>query len=210
MFELKFFKTDASTGGGLYKGYERSLKDLEAPVLPVRDADVAVFSLMGGRGVSHTAAALANFLKEDEANIVAFFSDEAAANDRIRQEELVSGIACFPRSMKDVEARRYNSVVEDAGVIDVRAPLPTAKKLIMVGTADYKYMHELAEFARLRQQQSKDIYYVFNLVPDDKVGEVKRAMDFYKFAGCVNEVYDCQKPTRNVKLLLRNILVSEV
>lgn len=210
MLEFKLFKTDASTGGGLYKGYEKSLKDLEAPVLPVRDADVAVFSLMSGRGVTHTASALTNFLKEDEANVMAFFSDEAAGNARIREENLVSGVSCFNRLSKEVEARRYNSVVEDAGVIDVRAPLPSAKKLILVGTCDYKFMHELAEFARLRSDVAKDVYYVFNLVPPERVGDVKQAMDFYKFAGCINEVYDCKKPTRNVKLLLRNILVSEV
>lgn len=205
---IKLFRTDASTGGGFYKGYEKSLKQVEEEVAPVRDADVAIFSLMSGRGVTHTAAALANFLSEDSLNHVALFSDELANDTSYRKEMVRSDVMCLANGLRAENARRYNACVEDAGVVGGRRELPNARKLIMVCTPDRKYMTALADFASERSGQSRDIYYLFNVTPESKTNEIKHLMDYYKFAGCVYDVYDAKKAPRTVKLLFKNILLS--
>ncbi len=205
---LKIFKTDASTGGGLYRGYEKAQREVEAPVIPVRNADVGVFSIKHGVGVSYIAESFANFLSEDKENAVALFSDQLSGDKDAQKDVLSRGVDCFALKARESEIRRYNSIVEDGGCIDLYGALPYGKRLIMVCTPDWEFMRTLCSFAKEREAECKDIYFLFNLVPESRVSEIARTMEFYRLAGCIGSVYDVRHIPRDIKLLLRNILVQ--
>lgn len=181
------------------------LRNVEAKPQVVGMATCFVTSLKHGCGATHFSVSLANYIMRD-GMLAGLVTDKPDAVEGIFDYEIdIVKRGCNYESLYSDN----DYIVMDAGVMNQLSgkdleELKRSTYRIMMCWADDEYLEKLAAFIESQNEGAENWIYVFNNVPEKRIGEISKLMNQY--FSCFLPVYDNTELTKSVKKIMKEIL----